>query len=195
MDELIQLINLGRETRNIDFKATYDWGNPVHKGKITKTILGMANISDGGHIILGVKETEEGSFIPEGMPDDHYMGLDTDTILSHVNNFADPYVDIELHKFDYEGRKFAIIRVSEFDEIPVICKKNGEGLRMGVIYTRSRRMPETVAVPSQTEMREILDLGTQKMMRRIQRTITGAGLVVQSQITDEQLFNKELGGL
>ena len=193
-EELVELLHLGRESRSLDYKATYNWSDPTHKGKITKTILAMANITDGGRLVLGVRE-ENGEFFPEGMPDDDFNQLDIDNILSHVNNFADPYVEIELHRFEHEGRKFAIIRVMEFDEIPIICKRNGEGVREGAVYTRSRRMPSSVEIPSQTEMREILEMGTTKMMRRIQRTITSAGLVVQSQVTDDEQFDQELGGL
>ena len=53
-----------------------------------------------------------------------------------------------------------------FNAIPVICKINGrENLREGAIYTRSRRIPETVKVPTHSEMREIINIATEKKIR------------------------------
>jgi len=60
----------------------------------------------------------------------------------------------------------------------VICKKDGmEKLRRGAVYTRSRRMPETVEVPGQVEMREILDLALEKRSRAFARHAERMGLV------------------
>src|SRR6202044_3763764 len=77
---------------------------------------------------------------------------------------------------------FCILRVSEFAELPVVCKKDGiEKLRRGATYIRSRRIPETVEVPSQVEMREILDLAVEKRSRAFGRQAERMGFVPQPQ--------------
>lgn len=192
---LISLIQFGRETRNIEFKTTFDWSNPQHKAKIVKTILGMSNVRDGGYLILGVEETN-GSFIPKGMPQNDWDLLNQDDVMAHVNNFADPYVEFTIHKLKHDNMLFVIFEIDEFHEIPVVCKRQGEkGLKQGVLFTRARRMPETVAVPSQSEMREILDIAIEKGIRRFQERISRTGLIIQDKSTDEDKFNEELEGL
>lgn len=191
MDELIELLYLGKETRNIDYKLTYDWGDPKHKVKITKTIMAMANIRDGGYLILGVKE-EKGDFIPVGIQQEHYEKLEVDHILAFVNNYADPFVEIDLYKFEHEGKKFAIIKILEFDRTPIISKNQTEGIKKGVIYIRSRRMPETTHELTTSELRDLLDIATEKLIRQFQQTIQSAGLKIASIESDEENFEKEL---
>lgn len=196
MDKLISLLVFGRETRNIEYKTTYDWNDPQHKAKIVKTILGMSNIRDGGYLILGVEETKKG-FIPNGMSQGDWDLINQDDIMAYVNNFADPYVEFTVFKFNYEDKLFVVFRIEEFHEVPIICKKQGEqGLKKGVLYTRARRMAETVAVPSQSEMREIIELATEKGIRRFQERVSRVGIITEHiGISDKEKFNEELGGL
>jgi hypothetical protein len=81
-----------------------------------------------------------------------------------------------------------------FDEIPVVCRRNGVGLRQGAVYTRSYRMPETCEVPSQTEMREIIEMATDKGVRRFLERSRRAGLLTggTAEPTDTDKFDEEL---
>ncbi len=54
LEELIALIDLGREDRSLEYKESQPWGEL--KNKIAKTALGMANVRDGGTIVVGVSE-------------------------------------------------------------------------------------------------------------------------------------------
>src|SRR5262249_46564787 len=77
--------------------------------------------------------------------------------------------------------------------LPVICKKDGlEKLRRGAIYTRSRRLPETVEVPSQAEMRELLDLAIEKGSRTFTRQAERMGFV---RLARKDQFIEQLKGL
>lgn len=196
MDQrLIDLIQLGRETRNIEYKRTYNWNDSSHKAKIVKAILAMSNIRDGGYLILGVEENN-GAFTPVGIPQADFDLLNTDDILAFANKFADPYVDIKLHKDSHEGMLFAVIEVQEFQQYPVVCKINGaENLKCGSIYTRTRRMYESAIVPSQTEMREIIEMAVDKGIREFNRRVSYTGISVQSQLSVEEQYDQELGGL
>lgn len=201
-DELLDRLFSGelRETRNMEFKRSYTWSNPQHRHKIVKTALALANVRDGGYLIFGI-EDHGGVFEPVGMSEDDYNMLDGDDILAEVNNFADPFVDLQLVKKDRDGMKFAFLRVFEFAEIPVICKRQGEvNLRPGVVYTRATRIPESVPVPSQTEMREIIELAVDKGIRhfeaRQQRQFAAQQVIEQvSIVNDNEKFDEELEGL
>ena len=154
-EDLIALILHEREERNLEYKSSLPWGDANTKAKITKAAMGMANIPDGGALVLGVQV--DGT--PKGMAQGDFESFDQDLVQEFVNEYADPYVELSItgdHLEEYGD--FVVIQVRQFVELPVVCKKAGaENLRRGAIYTRSRRKHETAEVGSQTEMREILD--------------------------------------
>jgi hypothetical protein len=177
-DDLSSIIHWPREERNLEFKRSMDWADPTTKAKLTKSVLAMANVRDGGHIVLGVERQPDDSYIPVGMKSGHLNSFVQDHLSSYFSEYADPYVETTLLKHDINGRTFCVIRVSEFAELPVVCKKDGqEKLRRGATYTRSRRMPETVEVPSHVEMREILDLAIEKRGRAFAQQAERMGMV------------------
>lgn len=122
-----------------------------------------------------------------------------DDVSDYVNGYADPFVDLKVTKETIEdGRMFVVIQVQEFTEIPVVCKKDGErGVCRGAIYTRPRRKIESVPVPSQTEMREILDLAVDKKIRKHIEDYFRWGMVSPEKYKENDLdrFEEQLGGL
>ncbi len=131
------------------------------------------------------------------MSTDDIETYNEDDIRAYVNRFADPYVRLELHRIPQDGQEFIAIVIHEFDQVPVVCKRSGIGLRDGAVYTRSYRMPETCEVPSQTEMREIIDLATDKEVRRFLERLREAGLLSAKTVeqTDTEKYDEELEGL
>ncbi|PKR82458.1 hypothetical protein [Heyndrickxia camelliae] len=57
---------------------------------------------------------------------EHYEKLNYDHIVVEVNKFADPPISFQLHPIEQDGKYFVLIRVPEFDEVPIVCKKSGE---------------------------------------------------------------------
>ena len=194
LEELAVPIDLGREDRSLEYKESRSWNDL--KDKIAKTALGMANIRDGGTIIIGVSQ-RSGSLVPQGMSQGDIDTYDADEVQAYVNRFADPYVRLEMYAVPRNVQRFIAIVVHEFDEVPVVCRRNGVGLRQGAVYTRSYRMPETCEVPSQTEMREIIDMATDKGVRRFLERSRRAGLLTEGTIerTNTEKFDEELEGL
>jgi predicted HTH transcriptional regulator len=195
--ELLQLLEIGQEGRNLEYKSSTLWDVPTIKAKITKSILGFSNVRDGGHIVIGVRELGDGSYDRSGVEAEHYDTYTYDNLTSHVSIYADPYVNFELVKKPLDDKNFIIIKVHEFTEIPVICKRDFNigstlYLKRGAIYTRSYRTPETVEVPSQTEMREILEMATEKKLRRLIESQSRVGISHQFTVTDEEKFDSEL---
>jgi len=184
-DDLSALIQFPREERNLEFKRSMDWADPATKAKLTKSVLAMANLRDGGHIVLGVERQPDDTYVPVGMQTEHCDCFVQDQLGSHFSEYADPYIEVTLIKHKTNGKTFCIIRVNEFAEVPVLCRKDGlEKLRRGALYTRSRRMPETVEVPSQVEMREILDLAIEKRFRTFSRQAERLGFVRRAQTNE-----------
>ena len=186
-------IQIGKELRNIEYKRSVSWNDNNPKQKILKSMLAMANIRDGGSVIIGV-EQKGGTFELTGMTEADFDSFNYETISAVIAEFADPYVTFSLTKGELEGKRIVIIDVEEFKDIPVICKKDGSLLKRGKLYTRGVRIPESVEVPSQTEMREILDIAIEKGTRKFFRSISRAGIALKEpeRKTDIELFEKQL---
>jgi len=195
--ELSDIVFHGREERNIEYKSSVSWNDAKTKAKITKCILAMSNIRDGGYLIIG---DEDKTFNPIGMTNEDFDSFNQDDLNSHIANFADPFVDITVYSQEHEGRKFIIIRINEFHEIPIICKKNGdENLKAASVYTRPRQKYESSVISSQTEMREIIDMAINKALRNFQEKATIAGFLEDSKTgalkNSKKEFDKQLGNL
>lgn len=172
------------------------WQEEGFKATIAKSIQGMANKRDGGTIIIGKEEQPKGTFSPIGMSQSDFDSFDSDTMKDFVKDYADPYVNFSVHKIILGGRKFVVIRIEEFERTPVICKKDwGDILHRGKVYTRSRGKPETIEVPSQTEMREIIDMAVEKEFRHFYERLSHVGIEIpilhRPQDKDKELFDKQ----
>jgi predicted HTH transcriptional regulator len=153
----------------------------------------MSNIRDGGYLILGF-EQDNNTFRPTGAKEADISTFNYDNVKSFVSEFADPYVEffMEVITDEKDNKKFLVFTINEFNEIPVICKRDGlEHLEKGTIYTRSRRMPETVRVPTNAEMREIIDMAIEKGIRKYIETSYRGGLQIRA-FTQEDEYEKEL---
>lgn len=196
-DPLISFIENGREERNLEYKQTMNWADPLTKAKIVKSALAMANLRDGGRIVIGVARQKDDSYVMAGMQDSDYESFIEDHVAVEANNFADPFVHLTVVKKMLDGNRYVIIQVSEFEDLPIVCKRDGaERLRVGAIYCRPRRKIETVEIPSQVELREILDLAVEKKVRSLHLQIDriGAQLIFppnrDSVLYDEQLLSE-----
>ena len=87
--------------------------------------------------------------------------------------------------------------VEEFSDIPVLCKRSYDNvLRDGACYVRTRRKPETSEIPTQADMRDLLDLaidkGVSKFLNRAQRVGLSFPSTVASPVTDQERFDEQL---
>ena len=185
------LIFHGREERNLEYKRSMSWTDIATKVKITKTAMAMSNISDGGYIVIGVTKNGE-AYEPDGMQELHLDSFKQDDVMTWVNEYADPYVELTVTFANRDSKHFVIIEILEFDQLPIVCKKNGQDLKRGDVFTRSRRKYETARVGSQTEIREILELAVDKQIRRLR----SRGYVILPETiypaqNDKQLFEQQ----
>jgi len=164
-DNISEIINLKTETKNIDFKENLNWDSVSgeEKIKLIKDILAMANTQDGGTIFFGIKD-DDYSFI--GLPEETFRLLDQTKINDLLHEYSEPTFTCQVFKDQYDGKYFAKIEVPEFQEVPIICKKdfhtsNKQILREGAIYIRTDKATSEV-VSSAQEMRDLLRRATIK---------------------------------
>ncbi len=156
---------MGSESRKLEYKECLPW--KALRLKITKAALAMANLEDGGRIMVGVKEVGDAKKpTPVGLSEEDTNTYDKDTVTEFLNEYADPYIDADVDVFPYGAKHFVVISVSEFADVPVICKKGSKGITRGQMYVRPRRKAESVPVPTAAEFREVLDRAIDKGILR-----------------------------
>lgn len=207
---LLQLVRMPGEERNHEAKRSFPWrvdGSHVDadlfadlRGKVTRTIMALANLPGGGRVVVGVGQEASGRLSADGMPEEHLVGWSTDEVLEHVNKYASPEVRLRVDQVtDETGLRFIIVSVQEFEEVPVVCsndQSNRKGqslLRRGATYVRGRKKIESIEISSQTEMRELVGLATQKQLRSMLPYVTQLLQHVKPGPSDAQLFEEQLG--
>jgi predicted HTH transcriptional regulator len=197
--EIETMIKYPNEERYLEFKRSIKWDGDI-RAKITKSIMALANLRDGGWVVIGKEEQPDRSFKLAGMTQEEYDSFDPDNVKAYVYERAQPPVVFEVVKKEYDNKKFVLIRVKEFDDMPVMCKKGYDDiLHAGNIYVRSKNKPESIAVPSDAEMREVIEIaidkGVSKFVQRLQRTGIWAPKVEAPTSDDEEEFKKQQADL
>ena len=139
---------------------------------------------------------------PAGLSDDDLATWRYDDVAAALASYADPALTFDLYTREYQGKRFVVIEVQEFDELPTLCKLTYQEpppgrqviLREGACYVRSRRKPETSEIPTQTEMRELLDLAIEKGVRRFLDRARRVGLLLPGEAapSNELLFEQQI---
>ncbi len=193
--EFAKIVEIAKEGRHIEFKCSMSWADASFRAKLIKSVLAFSNVRDGGRIIIGVDQHDD-TFDFVGVSADDLGTYDEDTITANVAEYADPYVRLALERVRYDDNDYIVIRVMEFEDVPVICRKDGlSNLRRGAIYTRTHRMPESAEVPSQTELREILDIAVEKKIREYHERQARVGAPGYAEPDHGRRFDDELGDL
>ena len=197
--EFAQILALGRETSGIEFKGPGPLSDGRLVAQVVKAVLAMANRRDGGRVIIGVEDNSS-TLVPLGIRDVDLLTWTYDDVADQVARYADPSVSFELEVKEYNGGSYIILEVAEFTDIPVLCKRAyGNVLRDGACYVRTRRKPETTEIPTQADMRDLLDLAIEKGVRRSLEWAQRVGLFIPQAIsppaTDQERFDEQLGEL
>lgn len=202
--ELEAALKVGYESRSLELKGT---GNSTDKhflAKVARAALSMANLRDGGYVVIGIDDADPAAMLPGLSREELESWRSFDDVSSRLARYCDPPVGFQLATLTLSSAaEVAVIHIQEFAEIPHLCAREYEGvLRNGALYVRSRRMPETAEVASSVEMRELLDLATEKRLRAFVETAERAGLRLSaphdaghdSTADDAERFEAQLGG-
>ncbi len=200
-DNFARLLVLQHELPGVEFKSLGPRGEKALFHSVVRAVLGMANRRDGGRIVIGLREGSGGKLDLVGLTDEDAATWRHDHLANAIAPYADPYVEIHVEARRHEKKLYVLIEVSEFEEVPVICRKgyptNPEPgkqaiLRSGAIYVRTRRKPETSEPPGQTEMRELIELATEKRLRGFLGTLSRAGGEIAGQPGASERYQAEL---
>ena len=185
-----------QEAPDIEFKESVPWD--TLKWKIIKTAMAMGNLRDGGILIVGVAQ-RAGQEQRTGISQEHLETYDPDKIADQFGRFISPDIEFTLVQVPHQDNTYLAFEFREFREIPLVCKRKGEGLEEGVVYVRPwEGRPRSTKVTDAAQMRELLDLAGDKAARRIIERGTRAGLELPEGVrppTVLEQFDHELEGL
>ncbi|MCA2991620.1 ATP-binding protein [Gemmatimonas sp.] len=173
--EFRELIELQREEAGVEFKGPASRTDKAHFEKVVRAVLAMANRRDGGYVIVGVDDDNGRAVLTGLTPEQVATWTNSDHVRDALTVYAEPSVDVDVEVVQYENKAFVVLTVKEFVDVPVLCRRDGGSLQEGAIYVRSRRKPESVPVPRQAEMRDLLDLAAEKRLRSYLAMTTRAG--------------------
>ena len=198
-EDFIEVMGLNHELNGVEFKGPGPMTNRRLVMQVVKAILGMSNRRDGGIIIIGV-EDNDGELNPVGLISSNIDEWTSDDLSDQVANYADPSASFTLEKREYEGNSYVVIEVEEFSDVPVLCKRDYDDLlRAGACYVRPRRKPETTEIPTQADMRDLLDLATEKGVTQFLERARRVGLfispMIETSTSDQERFDEQLGDL
>ncbi|MDO8383363.1 MAG: ATP-binding protein [Microbacterium sp.] len=192
-DELAALIDVGVESRSIEFKGPGSTSSTEFVAVVARACIALANQRDGGHVVIGVADNDPGG--RNGGLDETQMAewSNYDVVLAKVNAFADPPLGLAIGSRELPGgQQVIVIEVAEFAEIPILSAKEYSGkIVRGQLYTRSMAKPESSASNTQNELREVLALATEKQLQNFIRTARNAGLSTSGDPSDAEQFAAE----
>jgi hypothetical protein len=173
-DPILIALRDGVETRATEFKESQPF--EILKWKLLKGCMAMANLRDGGRIVVGCDE-RDGVPRPTGMTDEHQRSYDQDDLITEVNAYARPPVALTLRRVQFDVLRFVGIEVAPFDRAPVMCIKDNlnakpvlnkkQIMRAGEIYCRSNERIATTKVVTPELLAEILENAAEKRAAEI----------------------------
>jgi predicted HTH transcriptional regulator len=166
--EIESILALGSEIRTLEVKGPglCEKSDPLF-AKVVRAVLSMANLRDGGSVIIGIDDTQLATMQPGLSEDELASWSDADTVCRLIREYSDPFVEISVSAMSLtSGADIVQLAVDEFSSTPVFCKKDlGSGLQRGGLYVRSKTVAETTLIQSSVEMTELIDLASDKLLR------------------------------
>ena len=200
-EELARIINIGHEQSGTEFKGpgSLSKSNGQLIAQVVRAVLGMSNRRHGGRVIVGVRE-QGGTLESVGLADYELRTWTFDMVADQLASYADPGVTFELEVVEHNGKSCIVLQVEEFSDIPVLCKRQyGDVLRVGACYVRTRRKPETSEIPTQADMRDLLELAIEKGVIRYIEQARRVGLIAEPLelplVMDDDRLDEQLGDL
>ncbi len=154
------------------------------RAQVVRAVLGFANRRDGGAVVIGV-DAAPGRLDAPGVDEADLPTWESDLLQDAVAAYADPAVSITVTVEPLDGNRFVVIRVAEFDDVPVLCRRSyGDVLGEGALYLRGRRKPETTVVRTHADMRDLLELAIEKRLRAYVATAERARVDLTTEVAD-----------
>lgn len=183
-DEIEAALRSGYELRGLELKGPGARKDSHLFAKVTRAALSLGNLRDGGHVVIGIEDGDPSAMLPGLSAADLASWLAYDDVARKLAVYADPPFHFAVEGIRLaSGVDVAVIQIFEFADTPHLCAKDYQRqgsnelvLRRGALYVRPRKVPETSEVASLVEMRDVLQLATQKALRAYVETAERAGL-------------------
>jgi hypothetical protein len=168
-EELARWIQSSGESDFVDAKGPMTWDGADASASLAKDIASFANSRDGGVIVIGKSEANDGSFSYDGLAPEQAASFDTTKVGQWVNSRFAPPIRLTCHQSEVSGKRFIVIIVQEFDDVPSLCVKSFQEtsnpknhlLREGTIYVRNQNA-ESKPIKTVDELRAVIGLATRK---------------------------------
>ena len=202
-------LTLRRELPNVECKGPGNLSDKPLFGRVVRAAMGMANRRDGGIVIIGIAERDQ-VLCPDGLTDAQMATWRYEDIADGLNKHAEPHISFEYQPCEWNGKKFLILHIHEFTDVPILCKKEYRDdsnqrlplekrekvLQKGFLYARSPNKPETKEIDSVESLRVVLSLAVDKGIRRFveQTQIAGISLSKGARSRNDTLFREQREG-
>jgi hypothetical protein len=128
-EEWGRLITQG-ETTHVDFKGPMAWDGSA-RGSLSKDVVAMANIRDGGVIVIGVSEVAGKSLQVDGVTEEQAATFDPTKVVEYIASRFQPPVRLQIERPIVDGKQLIAIRVAEFETTPIVCISDGPETAQG----------------------------------------------------------------
>ena len=123
------LIALQLEEERLDYKEKFDISSDASRKKakidIVCDLVAMSN-TDGGYIIVGVRQEKNGSFAVEGIENDCITFLAQENIQNWVDSYVDKSLRILSRAINYDKENTIVLIFIHKSLLPALFKKNGQ---------------------------------------------------------------------
>lgn len=174
-DDWSEIVCCGLENQQIDFKSHQNWETigRVGRAKFARHAMAMAN-TQGGYVVVGVGEDENGT--PNdftGMTEAEASSFDPSVVGQTINTFADPPVSIDIVRPVVAGKRYVVMVVYPFTDIPHVCCENCEHeLHRGGFYIRTPDARSKLAVKA-SEIHPLIRRALRNQRQMLGRMLRG----------------------
>jgi len=161
--QLKELLAQKSETKNLDFKRSFNWNTSGNDDKceLVKDLLAFMNTQDGGKIIIGV---DNKTFQVVGVSLDEQSSFDPTKLNDFLQRYTDPAASCDVQKLRANGLDVVVLDIPEFRDVAIICKRDANSskdssrliLKAGGLYIRTEKATSAL-VSSAEEMRDVMN--------------------------------------
>ncbi len=193
--EIERALNQLHESPSLDYKQAMLWNEKEAETgcSLVKDLIAFAN-SEGGYIIIGVKELPDHRFMHTGLDADQLRTWEQTRLGNFVDARVEPRVRFILRTYTFNGMCFVVIRVQPFDDLPHLCVRKCAGeLREMTLYVRNEKN-ESAPIKTPGDMNRIVERAVRnrhdRLLESFRSILTGA--IINPTLMDRQLFADQL---